>query len=366
MPLILVRTSDDAVLGAMRVLPFPVPSLPETFYNVHTDPLPGQGRSPEAMAAYLIAHQQTGPDSTLSGVKLGRIALRADVRRRGLGRAFLAEAERWLCATLAPACTPTHDRVRIQLTAQSVSRGFYESVGYQATSGEFCLLNQPHIWYAKTLCVFCVMPRTEYRTEIACSDERLRAAYLLRQTVFTDEQGYDGDRDLDHWDDTAVHVVLVRASDDAVVGVLRIVPYPLPAHDEQFYSRQVLKDGPLPGRHRTESEVQATFLRAQVAQPSTHLVYSGAKVGRIAIHASLRGCGMGRRLVEGAEAWITQAIRTLPVPPRTESVWVQVQLSSQAPVRAFYESQGYAVQGDVYLEEGQPHIWCRKVLPVST
>lgn len=190
----LERISDAAVIGAMRVLPYPVPTLPETYYDAETEPLPGLGRTPEAMAAALAAHQQVGLDHVLSGVKLGRIALRADVRGLGLGRAFLAEAERWICAALA-SCDAR--AARVQLTAQSVARGFYEQVGYEATSGEFCLLNQPHIWYAKTLSLDRVM--AEFHTEIAVSDERLRAAYQLRQTVFFGEQGYDADRDLDQY-----------------------------------------------------------------------------------------------------------------------------------------------------------------------
>lgn len=163
-----------------------------------------------------------------------------------------------------------------------------------------------------------------------------------------------------------MHVVLVRNADDAVVGALRVLPYPLPTHEERFYGRHVIEEGPLPGHGRTESLVQATFLHSQASTPGAHLVYSGAKIGRIVVDASCRGRGLGRCLLEGAEAWITQAIRSLPVPPGTASVGVQLQLSSQEPVRAFYESLGYAVQGDVYLEEGQPHIWCRKVLHIPT
>jgi len=175
----------------MRVLPYPVPTLPEAFYDLQTCPLPGLGRTPEDMAATLVAHQQAGPDHVLSGVKLGRIALRADVRGAGLGRAFVAKAEQWIRTTLAPAGSAA----RVQLTAQSVSRGFYDKLGYEATSGEFRLLNQPHVWYAKTLSLRRVM--AEFHTEIACSDDRLRAAYMLRQAVFTGEQGFDADRDLD-------------------------------------------------------------------------------------------------------------------------------------------------------------------------
>ena len=43
-----------------------------------------------------------------------------------------------------------------------------------------------------------------------------------------------------------------------------------------------------------------------------------------------------------------------------ERLGVAFQLSSQEPVRGFYEAEGYRIVGDVYLEEGQPHIHCEK------
>ncbi|WFD25616.1 hypothetical protein MNAN1_000579 [Malassezia nana] len=205
--------------------------------------------------------------------------------------------------------------------------------------------------------------QSEFHTEIACSDERLRAAYQLRFDVFTGEQGYDGDRDIDECDEVAVHVVLVRSSVDSVVGVMRILPYPIPECPERFYPHHILENGPLPGGGRTEAAIQAAFLAQQTVQPGTPTVYSGAKIGRIAIQPAYRGRGLGRHLLAGAEAWIAQAIRTQPGLPSTD-VAVQVQLSSQVPVRPFYESMGYQIQGDEYLEEGQPHIHCQKLLPV--
>lgn len=158
-------------------------------------------------------------------------------------------------------------------------------------------------------------------------------------------------------------VVLVCTSDDSVVGVMRILPYPLPERAERLYRQQTLQNGPLPGSGRSEAAIQAAFLAHQTVEPGSPIVYSGAKIGRIAIHPAYRGRGLGRLLLAGAEAWIAQAIRTLPGLPSTD-VAVRVQLSSQVPVRPFYESLGYQVQGDEYLEEGQPHIHCHKLLPV--
>lgn len=73
------------------------------------------------------------------------------------------------------------------------------------------------------------------------------------------------------------------------------------------------------------------------------------KVGRVAVLSKTRGSGLGRLLMEAIEQYVIQNtdLETLA-------------LSSQVPRKGFYEKLGYVAKGDVYLEEGQPHIMMDK------
>ncbi|KOS14067.1 acetyltransferase [Malassezia pachydermatis] len=160
-PLVL-RHREDELWGVMRVIPFPVPEVPPCFYEadrIRTMPvLPGSERSVDDMLAYLCSQQTVQQDErgaiVLSGIKLGRIAIPAPLRGRGIGRTFMALVEAWATSVLQPYAqryAPQAVYATVQLTAQSVSKGFYEQLGYVATSDEFILLSQPHVWYAKRL-----------------------------------------------------------------------------------------------------------------------------------------------------------------------------------------------------------------------
>ena len=76
------------------------------------------------------------------------------------------------------------------------------------------------------------------------------------------------------------------------------------------------------------------------------------KVGRVAVLMNTRGSGLGRLLMEAIEKHVTEnmGLETLV-------------LSSQFPRKGFYEKLGYVAQGEIYLDEGQPHIHMVKALP---
>jgi YbgC/YbaW family acyl-CoA thioester hydrolase len=78
-----------------------------------------------------------------------------------------------------------------------------------------------------------------------------------------------------------------------------------------------------------------------------------AKVGRMAVHQALRGCGFGeqvlRALVEKAQQRGDRGI----------------ELHAQRTARDFYARLGFAAQGEPYEEAGIPHITMTSALPLA-
>ncbi|MGJ8516740.1 GNAT family N-acetyltransferase [Carnimonas bestiolae] len=74
-------------------------------------------------------------------------------------------------------------------------------------------------------------------------------------------------------------------------------------------------------------------------------------IGRVVCNPRVRGVGMGRQLMN-------QAIASC------EDVWPNhaIRLSAQAHLRDFYASFGFVEQGDVFLEDGIPHIAMRRAV----
>ena len=78
-----------------------------------------------------------------------------------------------------------------------------------------------------------------------------------------------------------------------------------------------------------------------------------ARIGRVAVLASARGQGAGRALMEQS---LAEARRL---------GYSEVVIHAQTRVRAFYERLGFDAEGDVYEEEGIPHVSMRRVYPAS-
>lgn len=206
-----------------------------------------------------------------------------------------------------------------------------------------------------------------FTARLALTNEDLRAAYVLRDEVFCAEQGYSADRELDALDDTAAHMVLVSDEDQQVLGVVRILAYPLPDEEPESYP-PTRKDGDdLPGGGRTEAQVMETFQETQQRLEETPqgFLLSGGKIGRVAVSKALRGKGAGRMLMEAAEAWIIKALASAPYVQSAQNVQAKIQLSAQVIAKRFYDSLGYTSDDVQYLEEGEPHQWYKKVVSVK-
>ncbi len=67
-------------------------------------------------------------------------------------------------------------------------------------------------------------------------------------------------------------------------------------------------------------------------------------IGRVAVLKEYRGKGLGKEIMQEAERLI--GLKGGKV----------CELSSQCRARGFYESCGYEAEGEIYLDEGCPHI----------
>lgn len=132
-------------------------------------------------------------------------------------------------------------------------------------------------------------------------DARMAAAYALRHEVFVQEQGVPQELEVDDDDKIATHVLAVV--DGQVVGTLRIVRH---------------------GRTAT--------------------------VRRVAVSASMRGKGIGSKLIKyAAEAALRAGAE-------------DIVLEAQVAARDFYKRLGYVEEGDVFDDAGAPHVMMRKKL----
>ena len=124
----------------------------------------------------------------------------------------------------------------------------------------------------------------------------------LRLEVFVDEQGVPADEELDRYDAAAVHAVAVRGG--VVVGTGRLV---------------------------LVSALEA-------------------RVGRMAVKATVRRQGVGAAL-----------LRFLEAEARSRGI-ARIVLHAQAHARTFYDKHGYAAEGGPFREAGIEHISMAKTL----
>ena len=73
-------------------------------------------------------------------------------------------------------------------------------------------------------------------------------------------------------------------------------------------------------------------------------------IGRVAVLPQYRGTGLGRELMRRAEAYIRSTGGTA------------AELSGQVQASGFYKKLGYTPVGEVYPDEGCPHIRMQKQL----
>ena len=124
----------------------------------------------------------------------------------------------------------------------------------------------------------------------------------LRTNVFVDEQGVPANIEWDHFDEDAIHAVVYR--DAVVIGTGRLI----------------------------------------VDSPTS------ARIGRMAVNASLRRSGIGSAIL----SFLEEEARILGVSHMT--------LHAQNYIKHFYAHHGYTEHGAPFMEAGILHIEMRKGL----
>ena len=132
----------------------------------------------------------------------------------------------------------------------------------------------------------------------------LKDAFKVRIEVFVEEQGFSPELEVDSFDPLAYHTVFYESNEPVATG-------------------RVFPDTDKPG------------------------VYY---IGRIAVLKRLRGAGLGRVLMDTLEKIAVE---------NTANV---IRLGAQCRAEGFYNACGYTTYGDIYDEEGCPHIHMEKVL----
>ncbi|MFV0527544.1 MAG: GNAT family N-acetyltransferase [Lachnospiraceae bacterium] len=143
----------------------------------------------------------------------------------------------------------------------------------------------------------------KYWTKVTAGLQQAPEAQQIRQEVFVEEQGF-----LDEFDEVdaqAFHVVLYE--DDRAIATGRLF------------------DGPQPRQKM---------------------------IGRVAVRKSHRRQGQGERVMAALEE-LAAAQNAL-----------EIKLSAQMTAREFYEKLGYAAHGEIYPDQGCPHIaMTKKIQP---
>lgn len=142
-----------------------------------------------------------------------------------------------------------------------------------------------------------------YLVRFASSVQDLDAGYALRRDVFETEQNIPRPLDRDPYDYSADHVVAFDES-GRCVGTGRIVR-----------------------------------MDARTAQ-----------VGRMAVAKEKRKCGIGALVLDALERMA--AMRGV-----TDLV-----VASQLPAESFYKNRGFVRQGEVFLDQGVPHVLMKKTI----
>jgi len=150
-----------------------------------------------------------------------------------------------------------------------------------------------------------------YCAGVVTDRAELEAVYVVRMTVFVEEQKVPAEEELDAYDLTATHF----AAWTVPIGATAI-----------------------PGAENAELY---TSTKAQDVVGAARLVDKGdgvGKIGRVAVLAAHRGRGVGALLMEAAEA---EALH---------KGFKRLMLEAQCYAIPFYEKLGYIAEGDVFLD----------------
>ncbi|WRT64936.1 uncharacterized protein IL334_001876 [Kwoniella shivajii] len=171
--------------------------------------------------------------------------------------------------------------------------------------------------------------RPPFTLKVAETKDEIEACYDIRIEVFSVEQGFPLDTEIDEYDPISVHFLLTT-------------PIASPPSEETT----------TPG----QSELNGETTEKPIG--TIRYVPSLSKLTRLAVDKEYRSFGFGRVLVDGMHKWIKDNIDKLEEKKITEKDgkrFIKVKCHSQIPVIPFYARMGYVSEGPEFDEEGAPH-----------
>ncbi|KAL7422272.1 hypothetical protein Q5752_002918 [Cryptotrichosporon argae] len=192
--------------------------------------------------------------------------------------------------------------------------------------------------------------RPDFHIKVAETKDEIEACYSIRTEVFSVEQGFPLDTEMDEHDPDAVHFLLtVSAAAPAPTSTALLSPSKIASL--------------VSGSAATSSSTTA------VPVGTIRWVPALGKLTRLAVLKEYRHFGFGRVLVERMETWVAENaarddMRAVVKEAEGRRI-VKVKIHSQIPVVAFYARLGYVAEGPEFDEEGEPHQKMTKELAVS-
>ena len=98
---------------------------------------------------------------------------------------------------------------------------------------------------------------------------------------------------------------------------------------------------------------QGTALLAATRLVPPGVAYEYASIGRVVTAPAARGTGLGRELMLESIKYTEELFGRQPI-----------RIGAQRYLKAFYESFGFAQSGEMYLEDGIPHIEMTRPVPI--
>ena len=184
-------------------------------------------------------------------------------------------------------------------------------------------------------------------------------ALAVRDTVFTQEQGFPAEIDHDAMDQNSWHLLLYRDDKDDLDRLDRL--------DRSEHRVEKFED--LTIEHDLALEAAEIGLSSGKSKNSTtdrsHLEAIGTlrfflnsdgvyQVGRVAILKAYRGYRLGQFLLK-------EALKKMAVLAESDEVILHAQLAA----KGFYERYQFKAEGETFLEEGEPHITMRRRLALG-
>nr|XP_018265506.1 uncharacterized protein I303_01872 [Kwoniella dejecticola CBS 10117]OBR87664.1 hypothetical protein I303_01872 [Kwoniella dejecticola CBS 10117] len=170
--------------------------------------------------------------------------------------------------------------------------------------------------------------RPSFTLKVAETKDEIEACYDIRIEVFSVEQGFPLETEIDEYDPTSIHFLLTT-------------PIPSPPSEQTT----------------TPPSIGEASSTTEKAIGTIRYVPSLSKLTRLAIDKEYRSFGFGRVLVDGMHEWVKQnalgqGLKVVEKENGEGKKVVKIKCHSQIPVIPFYAKLGYVAEGPEFDEEG--------------